>query len=107
MLRILSVSPSSPAAKAGIQKDESLISINGEPVIDEIDYQDLILHPHLEIEIADAGGNIRQVSVAKSSWEALGLQLDETVAAEAGDEQQDTADCRKPRSLLRQGKQVD
>ena len=80
MLRILSVSPSSPAAKAGIQKDESLISINGEPVIDEIDYQDLILHPHLEIEIADAGGNIRQVSVAKSSWEALGLQLDETVA---------------------------
>jgi len=80
MIRILSVSPSSPAAKAGIRKGESLVTINGEQVIDEIDYQDLILHPHLEIEIADPSGKIRQVSVAKSSWEALGLQLDETVA---------------------------
>ena len=80
MIRILSVSPSSPAEKAGIQKNESLVSINGETVIDEIDYQDLILHPHLEIEIADVNGKIRQVSIAKSSWEPLGLQLDETVA---------------------------
>lgn len=80
MIRILSVSPSSPAANAGIRKDESIVSINGEPVIDDIDYQDLILHPHLEIEIADPSGKIRQVSVAKSAWEPLGLQLDETVA---------------------------
>jgi len=80
MIRILSVLPSSPAEKAGIRKDESLISINGEKIIDEIDYQDLILHPHLEIEIADMAGKIRQVSIAKSSWEPLGLQLDETIA---------------------------
>ena len=80
MIRILSVMPSSPAAKAGILKDESIVTINGEPVIDEIDYQDLILHPHLEIEVADTAGAVRQVSVAKSSWESLGLQLDETVA---------------------------
>ena len=80
MIRILSVTPSSPAAKAGILKDESIVTINGEPVIDEIDYQDLILYPHLEIEVADTAGAVRQVSVAKSSWESLGLQLDETVA---------------------------
>ena len=80
MIRIQSVSPFSPAEKAGIHAGESLISINGETVIDEIDYQDLILHPHLEIEIADNDGNIRQISIAKSSWEPLGLQLDETIA---------------------------
>ena len=49
MINILSVISGSPADKAGIRPGESVISINGEPVLDEIDYQDLILHPHLEM----------------------------------------------------------
>ncbi len=80
MIRILDVQPSSPAAGAGIRAGEQLVSINGEPVIDEIDYQALIQHPHLEIVLSDPEGRVRQVSVAKSSWEALGLRLDETNA---------------------------
>ena len=80
LIRIISVSPASPAAKAGIQPDESLISINGEPVLDEIDYQALIQHPHLEISLSGQAGGLRNVSVAKSAWEPLGLQLDESVA---------------------------
>ena len=75
LIRIISVSPASPAAKAGIQPDESLISINGEPVLDEIDYQALIQHPHLEISLSGQAGGLRNVSVAKSAWEPLGLQL--------------------------------
>ena len=40
-VRILSVAPDSPAAKAGITDGETLILINAEPVVDEIDYQAL------------------------------------------------------------------
>ncbi len=80
MIGILAVTPSSPAARAGIVPGESIVSINGEKVIDEIDYQALIIHPHLEMEIAGPDGSIRPVSIAKSSWESLGLSLDETVS---------------------------
>ena len=79
MIRILSVSPSSPAEKAGIRPGESIVSINGEQVIDEIDFQALIIHPHLEMKIADQNGSVRPVTVAKSRWESLGVVLDETV----------------------------
>ena len=48
-------------------------------VIDEIDFQALIVHPHLEMEIADTDGAVRSVTVAKSRWESLGVVLDETV----------------------------
>ena len=79
MIRILSVSSSSPAEKAGIRSGESIVSINGEPVIDDIDFQSLIVHPHLEMEIADKKGAVRPVTIAKSRWESLGVVLDETV----------------------------
>ena len=78
MIRILSVAASSPAAGAGIHPGESIVTINGEPVLDEIDYQALIVRPHLEIELADEEGNLRTVSVAKSRWDPLGIMLDET-----------------------------
>ena len=38
-VRILSVTPGSPAELAGITADGSILSINGEPILDEIDYQ--------------------------------------------------------------------
>ena len=80
MIRILNVFPSSPASGAGIRPDEFLVSINNENVIDEIDYQALIQHPHLEVVLSDRDGNTRCVTVAKSAWEPLGLQLDESQA---------------------------
>ena len=79
LIRILEVLPSSPAAKAGILPGESIVSINREKVIDEIDYQAFIQHSHLEVVLSSPDGNIRQVSIAKSSWEPLGLSLDETI----------------------------
>ncbi len=79
LIRVLSVSSHSPAAGAGIRPGESILTINGEAVLDEIDYQALIVHPHLEIEISGKSGEIRTVSVAKSPWESLGIVLDETV----------------------------
>ena len=80
LIRILSVNPSSPAAGAGIKPGEFLVSINGEQVIDEIDYQDLIQHAHLEVTLSSPQGITRCVSIAKSAWEPLGIRLDESVA---------------------------
>lgn len=79
MIRILKVVSSSPAARAGIQPGESIVSINGEPVLDEIDFQALVAHPHLEMEIAGNDEKVRLVTVAKSRWESLGVVLDETI----------------------------
>ena len=79
MIRVLSVVDASPAAGAGIHPGDAIVSINGEPVIDEIDYQALIVHPHLEIVLSGPDGTQRAVTVAKSRWDSLGLVLDETV----------------------------
>ena len=54
--------------------------INGEPVMDEIDYQALSAVSRLSLVIADSSGKTRDVFIYKSSWEALGLCLDETTA---------------------------
>lgn len=78
-IRIISVTSGSPAASAGIRPDEQIVSINGEPVLDEIDYQALSSNSRLVLEITD-GKTLRTVSVSKEEWEPLGLCLDETTA---------------------------
>lgn len=78
-VRIYAVLPGSPAEKAGILPDERIISINGEPVTDEIDYQALSSSSKLAVQIANEH-DIRDISVIKEEWEPLGLCLDETEA---------------------------
>ena len=77
---ILTVTPHSPADKAGILPGETLVMINSEPVIDEIDYQSLTSSSRLSLVIMDKNGRPRDVFIYKSPWEALGLSLDETTA---------------------------
>ncbi len=78
-VRIYAVTPGSPADKAGIITDERIRSINGESVIDEIDYQALSAGKHLSVEIENED-SVRTVSISKQEWEPLGLCLDETEA---------------------------
>ena len=49
-VRIHAVSAGSPADKAGIGPDDRIVSINGENVDDEIDYQALSAAENLSIE---------------------------------------------------------
>ena len=79
-VRILSVAPGSPAAKAGITDGETLILINAEPVVDEIDYQALSAVSRLSLVVSGRDGKTRDVYIYKSPWEPLGLSLDETTA---------------------------
>ena len=77
---ILSVTGRSPADKAGIKAGEKLEAVNGEKIIDEIDYQALTTASRLTLDLIDSEGVPRQVFIYKSPWEPLGLCLDETVA---------------------------
>jgi len=79
-IRILSVFPGSPAARAGIQAGDALLRINGENVLDEIDYQALSSVSRLHLDVLDVSGQERAVAVTKKDWEPLGLCLDETTA---------------------------
>ena len=78
-VRIDAVTAGSPAEKAGILPDERIRSINGESVMDEIDYQALSSASDLDILIEHAD-TVREVVIHKQEWESLGLSLDETVA---------------------------
>ena len=81
-IRILSVSRGSPAARAGILPGETLLKINDEPILDEIDYQALSLTGRLRVEIENTGGESRTLTFHKRAEEPLGLQLDERIILE-------------------------
>ncbi len=78
-VRILSVTPGSPAELAGITADGSILSINGEPILDEIDYQALSVEKTLTVLVRQ-GYEDRRFLIEKDEWEPLGLSLDETEA---------------------------
>jgi len=73
--RILSVMPSSPAARAGIRAGDDLISIGGQPVIDFLDYQDFTANRKLEIVIR-RGGVEKKIAVRKGEYDPLGLEFE-------------------------------
>lgn len=76
-VRIYAVSAGSPAAKAGIMPGDKLLSINGEDIIDEIDYQALSSEKSLNLRIQNENC-LRDIKIRKEEWESLGLCLDET-----------------------------
>ena len=81
-ISILDVSRGSLAARIGILPGETLISINGEPVLDEIDYQALTALPRLRITVRGADGESRTLQLRKAASSPLGLKLDERTVLE-------------------------
>lgn len=78
-VRIFAVTEGSPAQRAGILPDDRVVSINGEEITDEIDYQSLSAAARLNIGILHQD-QLKQYSIRKQEWEPLGLCLDETEA---------------------------
>lgn len=78
-IKVLSVAKGSPAARAGILPGEVLLSVNGEPVLDEIDYQALTQSSRLKLELQTPAGQIRLLTLHKPVSHSLGLQLDERI----------------------------
>lgn len=77
-IRILNVIPGSPADRAGILAGWMVEKMNGEPVLDEIDYQALSAHRLVHMELRKKNGESFSARIVKEDWAPLGLTLDET-----------------------------
>ena len=75
---MVAVAPGSPAADAGIEVGDVLVSINGEQPRDVIRYQLLVDGPELELELDRSGLN-RVVEITKAEGHPLGIEVQAAV----------------------------
>jgi putative radical SAM enzyme (TIGR03279 family) len=73
---ISNVLPDSIAAEVGFEAGDRLVSINGQPPRDLIDYQFLCADELLELEVLDSKGVTHHVELEKDYDEDLGLEFD-------------------------------
>lgn len=76
---VTGVERSSVAERFGLREGDAILTINGEEIVDEIDYQALIAHNELTLELEHADGQTETVAVAKEDWEPLGLHFGESM----------------------------
>jgi len=77
--RITGVESSSVAEKHGIRAGDALLTMNGEEVQDEIDYQALLTKQDLVLELERAEGRKETLLIRKEDWEPLGLHFGESM----------------------------
>ncbi|NJP10511.1 MAG: TIGR03279 family radical SAM protein [Leptolyngbyaceae cyanobacterium RU_5_1] len=73
---ITAVVPDSIAAEVGFEVGDRLMSINGQPLRDLIDYRFLCADEVLELEVLDATGKTHHVEIEKDYDENLGLEFE-------------------------------
>lgn len=79
--RITHVQPGSIADRLGLVAGDLLVSIAGEPVIDQIDYQALTASSSFPMEVRHADETTTTLRVRKQDWEPLGITLDQTIVS--------------------------
>lgn len=72
---IIQVDPGSEAANHGICPGDTLITMNGEELIDQIDYQALSSRRHILLHIRKADGKEWHLELIKSAEKPLGLHF--------------------------------
>lgn len=72
--RIVSVDPGSPAARAGLRAGDELLSMNGEWVVDFLDYQALSAHRRVQLACRREG-RLLSFTVRKDEYAPLGLNF--------------------------------
>lgn len=73
---IKSVTKNSKAYKEGIKNGEVLISINGNSIVDVLDYRFYQTNRSVTLVVADQNGNNRTVNISKSEYEEIGLEFE-------------------------------
>ena len=73
---IQQVHPNSPAHAAGICAGEKLLSINGNTIMDVLDYRFYETDSLLTVTVSDKEGKERSVSIRKGQYESLGLEFE-------------------------------
>lgn len=76
---ITAVEPGSPAQRSGLEAGDSLCAINGEAIVDEIDYQALISASRLKLDIKRKDGKPKSITLRKQEWEPLGLHFGQSM----------------------------
>lgn len=77
--RITGVESGSVAEKYGILAGDTLLTMNGEEILDEIDYQALLTKQDLVLELERAEGRKETLLIRKEDWEPLGLHFGESM----------------------------
>lgn len=77
--RISKIMPHSIAAEIGFEVGDSIITINGIPPRDLIDYQFLCSDEYLELEVIDKYGKNHLVEIEKDYDENLGLEFEDAL----------------------------
>ena len=69
------VLPGSPAERAGLLRGDALISIDGEPVIDLVDYEHLTANETIVLEVSRQNSARESLTIKKDDCEPLGLSF--------------------------------
>ncbi len=64
------------AYRAGCEAGDTLLSINGNDIVDVLDYRFYQLNSELELKIRNRKGQVHTVKVRKPEYEELGLEFD-------------------------------
>ena len=70
---ITRVKPGSPGWRHGLREGDTLLSINGEEIIDQIDYQALSAKRHVILHVRKADGRDWRLEMVKPAGKPLGL----------------------------------
>jgi len=73
--RVVAVAPESPAARAGLAIDDSVIALNGIAPRDVIEWQQLVDEAELELDV-ERGGMQLSIEIFKRAGEPLGAEVD-------------------------------
>ena len=73
---IRTVDPRSPASRAGIRPGETLLEVNGKPVVDVLDYKFYTYDPRLILTLQEPDGSRCTVHIRKEEGEDLGLEFE-------------------------------
>ncbi len=72
---ITAVEPGSPAERHGLEAGDRLCAINGEAIVDEIDYQALIASSRMQLQLIRKDGRKETLTLRKREEEPLGLHF--------------------------------
>ena len=75
-VQIKTVARHSYADRAHIKASEYLLSINGNDIVDVLDYRFYQLNSKLELKVRDSKGDVRTVNIRKPEYDELGLEFD-------------------------------
>ena len=76
---ITAVAESTPAYRSGLRAGDTLLSINGEEIIDQIDYEAFSGKRHLVLHVRKANGQDWHVEIVKPQGKPLGLSFGESM----------------------------